>query len=116
MMNNFLAVSSMLGGSRAMHQHTHRYRADVVFQKNFREAKGQNLPSILEETRVLDKYLGIYVDYTYFHEKWCTRKSGLKQRRYFLRKNSYIWPMVSLLLLRISDSKGPGGHFASLLP
>jgi len=28
-------------------------------------ANGLNLPIFLEETRVLDKYLGIFVDYTY---------------------------------------------------
>ena len=32
-------------------------------------AKGLRLPSILEETCVLDKYLGIFVDYTFFMRK-----------------------------------------------
>ena len=30
------------------------------------EAKGLNLPSIVEEIRAIDKYLGTFVDYTYF--------------------------------------------------
>ena len=38
----------------------------LIVSKNIREAKGLNLPSILEETRLLDKYLEIFVDYTCF--------------------------------------------------
>ena len=42
----------------------------AVFQeKSGERAKGIDLSSILEETRVLDKYLGTFVDYTCFHEK-----------------------------------------------
>jgi len=35
-------------------------------EKSGGKAKGMNLPSILEETRVLNKFLGIFVDDTCF--------------------------------------------------
>ena len=38
----------------------------AVFQEKTGGAEGLNLPNILEETRVLDKYLGIFVDYKCF--------------------------------------------------
>ena len=36
------------------------------FSRKIRGAKGLKLPSILEETRVLDKYFGTFVDCTCF--------------------------------------------------
>ena len=38
----------------------------AIFQEESKGGKGLHLPSILEETRVLEKYLGIFVDYTCF--------------------------------------------------
>ena len=32
---------------------------------------------------ILNKYLGIFVDYTFLHEKTCARKFGLKQKKLF---------------------------------
>ena len=46
----------------------------VVLQEKSVGANGLNLPSIIEETRVLNKYLSIT---RAFHEKRCTRKSRL---------------------------------------
>ena len=64
-----------------------RFRQWWFFKNNSgREAKGLNFPNILGETRVLDKYLE-YVSITrVFHEKWCTRKSKLKQKSDFRLK------------------------------
>jgi len=49
------------------------------------EAKELNFPSILEEPHVLEKYLGIFVDYTCFSR--FTRKFRHKQECDFLIKS-----------------------------
>ena len=44
----------------------HMFMVSSGFSSKIRGANGLDLPSILEKTLVLDKYLGIFVNYTYF--------------------------------------------------
>ena len=62
----------------------------AVFQEKAESRKRLNLPSILKETCVLHKYLGIFVNYTYFHEKRCTREVRLEQKCAFLLTIVYL--------------------------
>ena len=59
---------------------------------------GLNLPSILEETRVLNIHLEIILEYTCFHKEKCTRKSRLEQNVIFLLKNLVcsLWSITSV--------------------
>ena len=54
----------------------------AVFQEKLEGAKGLNLPCILEETRLLDKYMEIITRAV--HEKRCIRKFRLKLKSDFL--------------------------------
>ena len=42
------------------------YDAVAVFQEKSGGARGLNLPSIFEETRVLEKKMGLFIDYKCF--------------------------------------------------
>ena len=81
----------------------------VGFSIKIGGAKGLNLPSILEETRVVDKYWKPLSITRVFHEKRCMRKSRLKRKSDFLIKKSSIWPLVSLLSLKICRLGGTWG-------
>ena len=45
--------------------------------------KGLNLPSILEEALVLDKYLGIFVNYTCFSWEKVYKKIEAQAKKWF---------------------------------
>ena len=79
-------------------------------------AKWLNLRSILEEARVLDKYLGMFVDYTCFHEKRCTRESRLKQNMTFLVKNRVFGFGFHYFCREFADSMASGVQFAPITP
>ena len=60
----------------------------VVFQKNSGRPEGLNLQSVLKETRVLDRYLGILVDYTCsIYEKVPKKNEAQAKKIIFLLKN-----------------------------
>ena len=53
--------------------------------KKIQGANSLKLPNILEETLALDKYMGIYVDYT------CYKKVETQAKSDFLITKSFIW-------------------------
>ena len=94
-----------------------KVKSAVDFQEKLGEgAKGLNLPSILEETRLLDKYLGIFVDCIFFHKKRCTRELRLKQETTFLLKNRVFGLGFHHFCREIARSFGTWGTLCLPLP
>ena len=75
-----------------------------------------NLPSVLEETRVLDKHLGRYADYTCFVCKRLQENRGSIEKVILALKNRLFGLWFYDFCREFADSMALGGHFSPLPP
>ena len=86
-----------------------------TFSRKVKGAKGLSLQSILEETYVLEKHLGMCELHIFFMRK-IYKKVEAQVNCDFLNKKWYIWPLISLLLLRICQLDGTFGGTLPFCP